>query len=215
VTIDRQQGSDRRHGTQGGWRRRADVTTTNQHGVQVGADRRGAAWADTRHVLEPAVMRSQFESFERIEVQFFVNAFGQAMAEARHHRKQCDGIRGAAQSLELRPVSGADHFDDRRRDASPDVRQAIEAFHPFAIDEPHDFVGRQAADRVGGFAISGNSIGVGSLRVQQVRSFTQAIGKIERVRTGCGQSGSRDRGFCLCCSDSFHLPFVAPTRAAW
>ena len=183
--------------------------------MQVGADRRGAARADTRHVLEPAVMRCQFESFERIEVQFFVNAFGEAMAEARHHRKQRDGIRGPAQPFELRPVSGADHFDDRCRDAPPDVRQAIETFHPFAIDESHDFVGRQAADRVGGLAISGDSIGVGPLRMQQVRSFTQAIGKIERVRTGCGQSGGRDRGSCLCCSDSFHLPFVAPMRAAW
>ena len=134
----------------------------------------GAAWADTRHVLEPAVMRGQFESFERVEVQFFVNAFGEAMAEARHYRKQCDGIRSAAQALQLRPVPGANHFDDRRRDAAPDVRQAIQAVHPFAIDEPDDF---------------------------------------ERVRTGCGQSGGRDRGLCLCCSDSFHLPFVAPTRA--
>jgi hypothetical protein len=160
-------------------------------------------------------MRGQFESFERVEVQFFVNAFGEAMAEARHHGEQRDRIRSAAQPFELRPVTGTDHFDDCRRDAAPDVRQAIEAFHPFAIDESHDFVGRQAADRVGGLAISGDSIGVGPLRVQQVRSFTQAIGKIERVRTGCGQSGGRDRRFCLCCSDSFHLPFVAPVRAAW
>ena len=137
------------------------------------------------------------------------------MAEARHHREQCDGIRGAAQALQLRPVSGANHLDDRRRDAAPDVRQAIQAFHPFAIDESDDFVGRQVADRVGGLAVSGYSIGVGPLRMQQVRSFTQAIGKIERVRTGCGQSGGRDRDFCLCCSDSFHLPFVAPMRAAW
>ena len=97
----------------------------------------------------------------------------------------------------------------------PTCGRRIQAFHPFAIDEPDDFVGRQVADRVGGLAVSGDSIGVGSLRVQQVSSFTQTIGKIERVRTGCGQSGGRDRGLGLCCSDSFHLPFVAPTRATW
>jgi hypothetical protein len=148
-------------------------------------------------------------------VQFFVNAFGEAMAEARYHREQRDGIRGSAQPFELRPVSCADHFDDRCRDSPPDVRQAVETLHPFAVDEPNDFIGRQAADRVGSFAIRGYSIGVGSLRVQQIRGFTQAIGKIERMRTGYGQSGGSGRGFGLCCSDSFHLPYVAPTGATW
>ena len=69
-------------------------------------------------------------------------------------------------------MTGAHHFDDRGRDAAPDVRQPVEAFHAFAIHDRHDFRGRHAAERIGGFAIRGDSIGVGSLRVQQVRGFT-------------------------------------------
>jgi hypothetical protein len=35
------------------------------------------------------------------------------------------------------------------------------------------------------------------------------------VRTGYWRSNGRDRRFSLCCSESFHLPFVAPTGATW
>ena len=32
-------------------------------------------------------MRGQLESFERVDVQFFVDAFGKAVSEAWHHRE--------------------------------------------------------------------------------------------------------------------------------
>ena len=98
-----------------------------QQVTQVGPDRRRAASADARHALQSSITRRNFQCLERVDFQFFVNAFGKAMPEPRHPREKRHGISGAAQTFQLHPLAGANHFEQRRRDASGDARAVIRA----------------------------------------------------------------------------------------
>src|SRR5512139_2762888 len=67
-----------------------------------------AAWSRYwRSMASSSLTEGAFECLERVDVQFLVDALGEAVAQSRHDGEQLDGIGGAAQPLELRPVSRA------------------------------------------------------------------------------------------------------------
>jgi len=54
---------------------------------------------------EPSVGACEFECFERVDVQGFVDLTREIGTDARHHLKQLLGIDFAAQPLQLRPAT--------------------------------------------------------------------------------------------------------------
>ena len=147
--------------------------------MQARPDRGRTSRADAGDVFEPPVVRGEFQRFERVDVKFFMDAFGEAVAQARDDGEQLDRVSGAAQSFELRPVPGADHLDDRRCDPPPDVRQAVEAVDAFAIDEFDDRCRGEPADGIGGLAIGGDAIRIGALGGEEIGCLAQPVRVIE------------------------------------
>jgi hypothetical protein len=112
-------------------------------------------------------VRDEFQRFERVDVQFLVDAFGEPVAESRHRREQLHGIRSAAQPFELRPAPGARHLEQCGGDATPDAGQSLESGNALSLDDRGQFLG-QPEDRVGRPAVGRDPERIGALGVQQV-----------------------------------------------
>ena len=70
-------------------------------------------------------MRGCLETVERVDVQFFVDAFRETMTEAGHSGKQLHWIDRATESLELCPVTGSHHLHERGGNATSNAGQAL------------------------------------------------------------------------------------------
>ena len=97
------------------------MTSRSASATGTGANGRCPPRADAGDGLQPAVVRNQFEAFERFHLQFVVDALGKAMTESRYGSEQLHRVGAAAQALELRPAPGPHHFDQSRGDTPTDV----------------------------------------------------------------------------------------------
>ena len=129
----------KQHCNRRGWARQCGRPTVcppaTQHGMQARADRCGTPQANAGYVLEPAVMRSHFQSLERVDMQFFVDSFRETMSKTRHGGEQLHRIGRAPQSFELCPVAGAHHLHERRSDATSHAGQPVESCDALVIGD--------------------------------------------------------------------------------
>jgi len=80
----------------------------------------------------------------------------------------------AAQAFELRPAAGADHLRDRLGQHRADLRQRIEAFDAFPLEQRRHLLA-QPRDRLGRAPIGSQAKRLGSLLLEQLGHLAQSL----------------------------------------